>query len=446
MDRQPPQDLDAEKACLGSMLTNAESIDAVHAVIRPDEPECFYTPAHATVFLALTAMRRDGRPVDLIPLADELRKAGKLDAVGGAEYLIQLAESFGDAANAEHYAKVVKEKAQLRRLIAVANRISAAAYDPLAENPEAMAQDFAKQLDDVSASAALDGIETVGSVLRRLPAWWDREHGTIIQTGLMPLDEKLGGGLERGTYTVCGARPSIGKSSLALIVARNVSLQGIAVAYFLLESTATRTVARLVANAARKSVTEIRRRFSHDDRMAAIRSAEQRSGVERIWITDRCRSIASIVAAAKSLIRRREVGLVVVDYIQLVTPAGKQQNREREISSISAELRDLSIRAGVAVLALAQLNREGEERPGIKHLRESGSLENDADIVLLLHRDRSIDRFEGPIEVNIAKNRDGPIGVAEMTLRPSILEFASPTGGDEYYPVPHTDSDDDVPF
>ena len=434
-------------ACLGSMLMGPEFVDAVHMVIRPDEAATFYTPAHADLFRVLGDCRRSGRPIDLVVVADELRRTpGRLEAIGGAEYMVQLAESFGDPVNADHYARVVKRKAQLRQLIWLADRLRAAAYDPIAENPEELAADCAKDLDAVSASAALDGIETVAQVFDRLPAWWEQARGATIATGLMPLDERLGGGLERGTYAVVGARPSIGKSSLALIVARNCSLLGVGVAYFILESTATRTVARLVANASGRGVSEIRRTMGRDDRIAAVRGARQKSDAERIWITDRHRSIHQIVPIAKTLIRKHHVGLVVVDYIQLVQPGGKHQNREREISSISAELRDLSIKTEIVVLALAQLNREGEERPRLQHLRESGSLENDADVVLLLHRNRAMDHFEGPIECLIAKNRDGACGLVEMVLKPATLEFKPPTGGDEYFPVRHTEEPDDLPF
>lgn len=447
-DRSPPCDLDAERACIGAMCMDAAAVESVLAVIRADEAEAFYLPAHRILFAALVRLHGKGKPIDWVVVKNELTRVGKLEEAGGETYMVELADSFADTANAAHYAAIVKEKAGLRAIISAAAKAMDAAYSPLATDPAEIAAEFARGMDAVAqAAVAADAMQTATTTLNTLPEWWSRTRNSIIPTGLFPLDDVLNGGIERGTYAVIGARPSIGKSSIALIIARNAALQGIPVAYFILESTAKRTVARLVANAVGRGSAELRKALSAEQQYEAVRAANQKSAGERIWMTDRLRSIGQIVPAARSMVRKHGVGMVVVDYIQLVTPTGKHEKREREISSISAALRDLANDREVIVLALAQLNREGEAAPELRHLRESGSIENDADVAILLHRDRSQDHWQGPIDCNIAKNRDGRTGIVTMMMRPATLEFCPASGGDEFYPVPHgAATDDEVPY
>ena len=416
-DRTPPQDMAAEQSVLGAMLLSKDAIADVSEILRSAD---FYRPAHETIHDAIVDLFGRGEPADPVTVAAELQRRGELMRVGGAPYLHTLSANVPIAANAGYYATIVRDKAVLRRLVEAGTRIVQIGYageghvDDVVDQAQAevyqvtdkrTAEDYAP-LSDIM-QGVLDEIEAIGN----------REAGLYgVPTGFADLDE-LTNGLHNGQMVIVAARPGVGKSTLALDLCRAASIQhNMTSVFFSLEMNRSEITMRLLSAEARVPLNHIRTGQMTDDDWARL--ARKMGEVESapMFIDDSPNmTMMEIRAKARRLKQRHELRLVVIDYMQLMTSGKKVESRQLEVSEFSRQIKLLAKELEVPIVALSQLNRGPEQRadkrPMISDLRESGSLEQDADMVILLHREDMYEKESpraGEADVIVAKHRNGP--------------------------------------
>jgi len=432
--RVPPHNLQAEESLLGAMLL---SRDAIVDAVQICGPEDFYKPAHGHLFEAVTSLYGQGEPVDAVTVADELRRADLLDAVGGHTTLVSLQAGTPAISNAAGYAKIVEEHALLRRLIGVAGEIAELGYDVpddvtgAVDRAESMVFEVAqRRVTDTTKPLR----ELLSASLDRLEALYDRgESITGVPTGFVDLDERLSG-LQPSNLVIVGARPAMGKTSFALNLAAHAAVEAhVPVLIFSLEMSHLEITQRLICAEARVEATRMRNGRLQDADWTKISHAIGRLGEAPIFIDDNPMiTVMDIRAKARRLKSREGVGLVVVDYLQLMSGRSTAENRQVEISEISRGLKILARELEVPVVALSQLSRQlemrADKRPQLADLRESGALEQDADVVMFLYRDEvynqeSPDR--GTAEVIVSKHRSGPTGVTHLAFLDHYTKFAN---------------------
>ena len=433
--RVPPHNLEAEESLLGAMLLSA---DASAAAIEVVSAEDFYKPAHGHIFHAIVELFERGEPVDAVTVTDELSRSGLLEAVGDPAVLVSLQANTPSVANALHYARIVEEHAMLRRLVTVAGQIADLAFSV----PEdvAGAVDEAEQLMlDVGERRTADTIAELGDLLgpslERIEQLAMRD-GTVtgVATGYLDLDGILAG-LQPASLTIVGARPAVGKTSFALGMLASVAVhQRRPVLLFSLEMSHLELTQRMLASEAKVDAQRMRTGRLHETDWEKVSRAVTRLSDAPIFIDDNPRlTVMDIRARARRLKKQRgDLGLVVIDYLQLMTGRGKAENRQVEVAEISRGLKILARELDCPVVALSQLSRgleaRTDKRPMLSDLRESGSLEQDADVVLFLYReevydpDLSNDR-RGMAEVIVAKHRNGPIGTANLAFLAQYARF-----------------------
>jgi len=431
--RVPPHNLQAEESVLGAMLLSREAIADVVEVLEPDY---FYKPAHGHMYDAMMTLYAAGHPVDAVTVAEELQRAGMLEDVGGPAVLLDMQASTPAIGNAAHYAKIVEEHALLRRLIMVSNEIAEMAY--------AIPEDVIKTVDDAESRMFEVAQRRVGNstaVIRDLlpqnldeiEAQYDRgESITGRHTGFLDLDEKLSG-LQPSALYVVGARPAMGKTAFGLGMAVNSALKDNKPALiFTLEMSKLELSKRLLCSEALVDATRVKTGQLDQNEWNKISHAVGRLAEAPIFIDDNAHtSVMDIRAKARRLQSRHgELGLIVVDYIQLMTGRSNAESRQIEVSEMSRNLKILARELEVPVIALAQLNRTLEQRtdkrPMLSDLRESGSLEQDADVVMFLYRDEVYDPEspdKGLAEVLVAKHRAGPTGRVKLAFRGQYTRF-----------------------
>ncbi|HVX19059.1 MAG TPA: replicative DNA helicase [Acidimicrobiales bacterium] len=433
--RVPPHNLDAEESLLGAMLLSRDAVAAAAEQVAAGD---FYKPAHSHLYEAITSLVASGEPVDPVTVADELRRADLLDAVGGPEALIRLQTSTPATTNAAHYAKIVEEHALLRRMIGVASEISELGYS--------LPDDVVKTIDHaeslvyhLSQHRMTDSMSQLQDMLKdtldRIEELYDRGDAiTGVPTGFVDLDSLLSG-LQPNALVVVGARPAMGKTSFALGMASHAALHARRpVLFFSLEMSRIELSQRLLCSEARVDSQRIRNGKLDDTDWTKITHAVGRLGDAPIWIDDNPNvSLMEIRGKARRLKSRvGDLGMVVVDYIQLMTGRAGAESRQVEVAELSRGLKILARELEVPVVALAQLNRgleqRADKRPMLSDLRESGSLEQDADVVMFLYRDEvynaeSPDR--GTAEVLVAKHRSGPTGSVRLAFLSHYTRFAN---------------------
>ncbi len=414
--RTPPQDMAAEQSVLGSMLISKDAISEVAEVLRGLD---FYRPSHEIIHDAIIDLFGRGEPVDMITVAAELQRRGELAKVGGAPYLHTLAANVPIAANAEYYAQIVHEKAVLRRLVDAGTRIAQYGYagegqvDDIVDRAQAeiyqitdkrSTEDYAP-LSDIM-EGVLDEIEAIGN----------REAGLYgVPTGFADLDE-LTNGLHAGQMVIVAARPAMGKSTLALDLCRAASIgNNLASVFFSLEMTRSEITMRLLSAEAKVPLNHIRNGNMQDsdwDKLA--RHMAKVSGAPMFIDDSPNMTMMEIRAKARRLRQRHDLRLIVIDYLQLMTSGKKVESRQLEVSEFSRQIKLLAKELGVPIIALSQLNRgpeqRGDKRPLMSDLRESGSIEQDADMVILLHRDDVYEKEStrpGEADLIVAKHRNG---------------------------------------
>jgi replicative DNA helicase len=437
--RVPPHNLEAEESLLGAMLLSRDAIvAAVEAQLGQDD---FYKPAHGHVFEAITALYSQGEPADPVTVAEELRRAGLLEGIGGPATLISLQARTPAIGNATRYARIVEEYALLRRLIAVAGEIAEMGYsvpdDVLAAIDAAEALVF-----DVAQRRVTDSMVPIRELLERhldhIEALYERGQDIIgVPTGYVDLDQQLAG-LQPSNLVIVGGRPGTGKTSFSLGLAAHAALDGRhPVLVFSLEMSHLELTQRLLCSEARVDASRMRNGRLLETDWPKISHAVGRLAEAPIHIDDNPHlTVMEIRAKARRLKSRQGLGLIVIDYLQLMTGRQKAENRQVEVSEISRGLKILARELEVPVVALSQLSRNletrSDKRPVLADLRESGSLEQDADVVIFLYRDELYNRDSpdrGTAEVIVAKHRNGPTGMTQLAFLENYTRFANMARG-----------------
>ena len=428
-DRVPPHNLEAEESVLGSMMLSAE---AIALVVEQVQPQDFYKTANSKIFDTLRAIYARGDPVDAITAVEELRRRGLLEEIGGHLYIHELVEQVPTPTAANNYAKIVAQHALLRRLISAAADIMEMGYSA-PEDPERVADEAEQRIYDVARREARDQIATlhelVDQAILDLEQIQNRDSAMAgLATGFRDLDSLLSG-LQKENLIVVAARPGVGKSSFVTNLARNVAVeQGKAVAMFSLEMSRWEIGMRLLCSEARVPWDAIRNKRVGAEHWASIAQAAEALHDAPLTIVDSGNvTLVDIRAKARRLSMRNHLGLIIVDYLQLMSHHRRVDNRQQEIAEISRGLKLLAKELHIPVIAVSQLNRDPErrqdKRPQLSDLRESGAIEQDADVVMFIHRDDMDPQKKGLAEVIVAKHRNGPTGSETLTFLPHLTQF-----------------------
>lgn len=432
LEKLPPQNTEAEMAVLCSMLIEEEAIS--HAVELLTE-DSFYKEAHRIIFNAIVTLYGKNKAVDLITLVDELKKKNGLEEAGGVNYLTNLTAFVPSAANIRHYAKIVKEKGMLRHLIANATGILSEAYEAQ-EDVGNLLDKAEKMIFEISSNKAEGGfvplreiikgsIETIDSLYQR------KTNITGLPTGFGDLD-KLTAGLQRSDLIVVAGRPSMGKSALACCIAEHIGVvERLPVALFSLEMSKEQLAQRMLCSHARVESNKVRTGFLSQSDWPRLVNAAGKFSDAPIFIDDSAAlSVLELRGKARRLKSQHDIKLIVVDYLQLLQSSSRTEGRQQEIADISRSLKFLAKELNVPLIAISQLSRKPEgrddKRPQLADLRESGAIEQDADLVLLLFREEAYgatDENRGMAEVTIAKQRNGPTGTVRLAFLGQFTRF-----------------------
>jgi replicative DNA helicase len=453
--RVPPHDLEAEKAVLSALLLDNAAIHAVYTELKPDD---FYHPVHRQLYASMLTLTQESQPVDLHTLADRLDAQKQLDAVGGLVFLAELADYEATAANVVHHARIVRDKAVKRRLIATATEIVELGFEE-GDRADTLLDQAESRIFEISSANARETFRPLATEMQRTFDYVDAIMGrggelTGVPTGFKELDEKTGG-LQRGDLIIIAARPSMGKTALALNIARNAAVVSHRkVAVFSLEMTAQALVIRLLSAEAEVDQSKFRTGFITSHEYRKLQDAAGRLSQADLWIDDSgAVTVLEMRAKCRRMKAERGLDLVMIDYLQLAHADGRTERREQEISEISRGLKALAKELDLPVIALSQLNRGPENRPGkekrpmLADLRESGAIEQDADLIGFIYRDEFYNRDDpsnqGQAELIISKQRNGPTGTVHLTFenrfarfrdRSSDMEGGPPTAGAGFVP------------
>jgi replicative DNA helicase len=444
---QPPQALEAEMAVLGSMLIEREAAEkALDALHETD----LYVDAHKRVFRAVFALFNAGQAVDVVTVSEELRRKGDLDAVGGGAFLAELINKVTTAAHVEYYARLVKEKALLRDLISAATGVVTACYSQEKDTKVLMDEAQAAILK-VSERQSLHGVVSAKEIVHEVvdqieKAVHSKQDVTGVASGIRAFD-RMTTGFQKSDLILIAARPSMGKTAFAQnIVAHVVLEKGLPVLFFSLEMNRHAIMQRFIAAEAKVNLKDIRTGFFRRDRWQDLTTAAARFAESPLYINDNPgMTVFSVRAIARQLMSRlkqenKALGMVVIDYLQLLRGGGsRQENRQQEVSEISRGLKQLARELNLPVIALSQLSRASEDktrtdnRPKLSDLRESGSLEQDADLVALIHREGyykpNDPTLENKAQLIIAKQRQGPTGIVDVLFLRDITRFVDEAAG-----------------
>ncbi len=434
--RIPPQAVDVEMAVLGAMLLEKESIARALDLIDED---VFYKEAHRLIFQSMITLFDRSEPVDLVTLTEELRRRGVLEKIGGSYYLTELTNKVASAANVEYHAKIVLEKALMRQLIASSNEISGRAYDD-AEDAFDLLDEAEQKIFKISERNLKRSFVSMNVALHKTMEMLESIHGrhsgvTGVPTGFTQIDN-LTGGFQKSDLIIIAGRPSMGKTAFVLSLARNAAIDfDIPVAFFSLEMSSQQLVLRLICAEARVDQHKVRTGRLPEDEWKYLSTRIGKLAKAKIFIDDTpSLGILELRAKARRLKAEHNIQLLVVDYLQLMQGPKGMDSREREISSISRSLKALAKEIDVPVLGLSQLNRaveaRSDKRPMLADLRESGAIEQDADVVMFVHRAEAYgikeekgQSTEGIAEIIIGKQRNGPTDTAKMTFIKTYARF-----------------------
>jgi replicative DNA helicase len=431
VDRTPPQDVGAEQSVLGAMLMSKDAIGDVAEVLKGRD---FYRPSHEIIFDTILNLYSRGEPADAITVADELTKRGDLARAGGHMYLHDLLATVSIASNAAYYAEIVREKAVLRRLVEAAMKISQLGYS--GRGDVAGIVDVAQQaIYEVAEGKASEDYQPLSvlmeATLDEMEALSNNGVMAGVPTGFLDLDD-LTNGLHPGQMVIIAARPGMGKSTLGLDFARAASIRnGLCAAFFSLEMTKTEIVMRLISAEAQVPLNEIRRGNMSEENWRRIAQKTAEVSSAPLFIDDSPnQTMMEIRAKARRLKQRNDLKLVIVDYMQLMTSGKRVESRQLEVSEFSRQMKLLAKELDVPVVALSQLNRGPEQRtdkkPMLSDLRESGSLEQDADVVILLHREDMYNNQSeraGEADLIVAKHRNGQTRTVNVAFQGHYSRF-----------------------
>jgi replicative DNA helicase len=438
--RLPPQALDAERSVLGSMLL---SRDAIATAIQNLEEQAFYREAHRKIWRAVLELFDRSEAVDMVTLVEELKRRKELESVGGVSYLTTLDQFVATAGNIEHYCKIVREKSILRRLIEVGTGIVGEAYEGR-EDPANLLDRAEQSIFAISDERLRTGFLPMRQLVLQgysaIEEYRQRKvHVTGVPSGFYDIDE-MTAGFQKADFIVIAGRPSMGKTSLAMNIAENVAVRVKAkdrrtVAVFSLEMSREALVQRMLCSLAKVDIHKIRRGYASAEEYKRLQNAAAQLHEASIYIDDTAAiGILEMRAKARRLVSEVPLGLILVDYLQLIRGPQDAENRQQEISSISRSLKALAKELQVPVIALSQLSRAvetrgGSKRPMLSDLRESGAIEQDADVVLFVYRPEVYEsdpaKMDGKAEIIIAKQRNGPTGSVDLAFIRESTRFES---------------------
>ena len=435
LGKVPPHDTEAEQAVIGSMLTDREAIVSAIELLKIED---FYREDNQIIYEAILNLYNRAEPVDIITLKAELASMGKLESIGGIEYLAELPDKVPTTANVDKYIKIVEEKAMMRNLIKTANEIIKLGYDETQDADTLMDQAEKRIFDTIQAKnqkgyfSIKDILVDTFTELEKL--YNQKSHITGVPTGFSDLDYKTAG-LHGSEFVLVAARPAMGKSAFALNIASYAATRAnVPVAIFSLEMSKEQMTNRILCSEALVDSNKVRTGKIDDEDWAKLADASGMLSEAKIFIDDTPGiSVMEIRAKCRKLKLEHDIGLVVVDYLQLVAGSGKRgANREQEIAEISRSLKILAKEINAPVIALSQLSRAVEQRPDhrplLSDLRESGSIEQDADVVMFLYRDDYYNKEserKNIAEVIIGKNRAGSTGSIDLVWLPNYTKFAN---------------------
>lgn len=446
--RLPPHSIEAEQSVLGGLLLNNRTWEDIADIITEDD---FYRLDHRLIWAAISDLVRQDKPADALTVIDALKQKAQLEEAGGPAYLASLSNSVASAANIRHYAEMVRDRAVLRRLIGVSEEIANDAFDaqgrPVNEVLDAaearvfqIAEDNGKKKKDFQDLSTL-----VGAVFNRIDELYNRDNPsevTGVSTGFIDID-KMTSGMQSGDLIILAARPSVGKTAFALNIAEHVAIkEGLPVAVFSMEMGAEQLVMRLIGSTGRIDQSRMRSgQLTEDDFLRLTDAMAKMQGAPLFIDETPALNPFELRARARRLARQYgRLGLIVIDYLQLMTGANPngRENRATEVGEISRALKSLAKELKCPVIALSQLSREVEKRqdkrPIMSDLRESGSIEQDADVIFFIHRDDRYDpdaETKGMAEIIIGKQRNGPIGSVTLAFHGQYTKF------DNYYKEGH---------
>ena len=435
LGRIPPHDIEAEQAIIGSMLTDK---DAVIAAVEVLQEQDFYREDNKIIYSAILNLYNRAEPIDIITLKSELKSMGKFEAVGGLEYIVQLPDKVPTTSNVEQYIKIVEEKSMLRALIKTADELITLGYDPTQE-VEQVIDISEKKIFQVMQKKNQKGYSSIKDILvdtfTQLEQLYNQKESiTGVPTGFVDLDYRTSG-LHNSDLILVAARPAMGKSAFALNIATNAAVRAkVPVAIFSLEMSKEQMTNRILCSEAMVDSAKVRTGKIDDDEWAKLAATSGELSEAGIYIDDTPGiSIMEIRAKCRKMKLEKNIGLVVIDYLQLVQGSNKKGgSREQEIAEISRSLKILAKEIDVPVIALSQLSRAPEQRidhrPMLSDLRESGSIEQDADIVMFLYRDDYYNEDtekKNIAEVIIAKHRSGATGTVELLWLANYTKFAN---------------------
>ncbi|HLG31583.1 MAG TPA: replicative DNA helicase [Ignavibacteriaceae bacterium] len=434
-DIKPPAVPEIEASVLGAMMIEKQAVPKALEMLNPDS---FYLKSHRLIYEAMVSLFESGEPIDTVTLYEELKKRNQLEEVGGAVYLSKLSQNIPSAANIEYHAKIILEKQILRGLISSAHEIARSAYEGTMDAFDIL-DEAERKIFEITESHLSKSYQGMDRAVRDAMEYIETIHSSTQQkfsvpTGFYELDEILGG-FQRSDLIIIAARPSMGKTALALTLARNAAIDyKIPVGVFSLEMATMQLIIRMICAEARINAHLVRTgKLPHSEGPKLSRTVHKLTE-SPIFVDDSpAQTVLEIRAKARRLKAEKNVGMIIIDYLQLMQGPAKAESREREISYISRSLKSLAKELNIPVIALSQLNRavetRSDKRPQLSDLRESGSIEQDADVVMFLNRpeyygiekDQNGQSLEGVAEVIVGKQRNGPTGTIQLAF---VKEYA----------------------
>jgi len=443
--KPPPQNLEAEKAVLGAILIDNQTLNKITDLLTPDS---FYDLRHQIIYHSIVSLYRDGKAVDVLTLTADLRKEKKLKQVGGSSYLSEIISEVPSTNNVEQYADIIKECYVRRELIELSGKIDSSSREENKKLEDIM-DEFESKLFSITVSSSnkdfFDTKTLLEMQMQKADEYAKNPTGLRgLPTGVSSMDKFLGG-LHRSDLIILAARPAVGKSALAFDMARHIAVSGKTSAVFSLEMPAIQVIERMLAQQSRINLWELRMGNIKDTDFARLNTAQDELSKSKIFIDETPGiNIMQLRSKARKLMIEEGLDIIIIDYLQLMQGHSRSDNRAQEVGEISRSLKILARELNVPIIALSQLNRAVENREGgqpqLSDLRESGSIEQDADRVLFLARDSTTEEVDPnnidynkkiKVDLYIAKHRNGPVGKVKLMFHPSHMKYLDYEGAED---------------